>query len=105
MSQEQQTSHKLENERWEVSLSNKEKFIIDGGKYQALDKIIQSGQFKFVKFDGFTINTAHIISIVCVDKGLVYLPKLDKYRELSDEEREKNIEKIQEMKRKFGWLN
>lgn len=99
-----QTSPMLNDSRWEVTMSSREKFILTGNQYVELNKLIKGAiQPRLVQFPDFAINIAHIVSIVCVDKGLPALPPHNKFVELSDEQREKNLSKLQSIREKMGW--
>ena len=93
--QEQQFLHILENEKWEVVMSTRERFILNGVEHRALKGVMNS--YKFAEFKNFTINVSHIVSISCIAQGLPRLIKPN-VPEISDEQRQKNIEKLAEIK-------
>lgn len=71
-----------------------------GDQYIALDNLTQGNiQARLVKFPEFTINIAHIVSIVCIDKGLSKLPAKDAFKEVSEEDRARTLRKMAEMKK------
>lgn len=97
---DQLISPTLENEKWEITLSTREKFILNGLENQELDRVTAAGAYKLLKFKDFTINVAHIVSIVCTDRGgKARAPAI--LPEISDGERERNIRKLSEIRSKL----
>jgi hypothetical protein len=102
---ELQTSQTLgneiqENSRWEVTLSTREKFMLTGNQYKALDMVTKGTiQPQLVRFPKFSINIAHIVSIICDDEGFTRLEAPDKLKDTDP-----NPDALDKLRDKIGKL-
>lgn len=98
MEKEQLTYPTSTNEKWEITMSNKDKFIVNGMEYKAICKLAQSGNVSLVNLKDFSINISHIMSMVCIDKGNIKLPITERYKQLTDEQRKESLKAMEKVK-------
>jgi hypothetical protein len=81
-------------------MSTREKFIVSGTEYEAISRSADAG-VRLAKFRDFAINPAHIVSAVLLDVGALKISEPDKYKVISDEQREENLQKFADLKEKL----
>ena len=88
----------LENERWEVRVNN-EVYTLNGLEVALLKRASQSEGIRLVWFKDFAINISFIESVYKVRSG--GMKQIESpMRELTEEEREKAIKKLEELRKK-----
>jgi len=81
--------------RWEVS-TGKQNFSLTGEEAYILKRASEEGNIKLVWFDKFAVSIPHIVSVSLVGSGKKLPPP--RMRELTDEERRANMEKMNSLK-------
>ena len=95
------------NETWEIFLSNqREPYILNELEYAVFNDALLRGIKGVVSFDWGAINTSFFVSSFRKSRKLKeeYMPEMieaPKQRELTPEESERNLKRIQEIKDKL----
>lgn len=91
-------------ETWAV-IVGKEKFVLDEKQIQVLKKADLSGHRGVLWFDDFAISLPHVTAIYRLSRQLrnqLEAPE-KQTRELTEEERKKNLEKLDEIRARFNF--
>jgi len=86
----------LKGERWLYTMRKGNPVVLSGSQHRSITVLMTNdSQKKLVSFGNFGINIADIVSFEKMDSGAVGV-STDKYKDITPEERKKNLDRMKE---------
>jgi len=82
--------HNYKDEQWELVMSKGDPFILNGEQFLAFKKASLDGATKLIHFKNFGISIAHVVSYERINMVNLSLLLTDRFREITEEQRQKN---------------